>query len=80
MDKQRIVHHNHFHEWKVVNKGTTHRTQGSVSGTYLFKVFPNDLEIKQGSTPALFTVKTSQAYPPKIPLMTWLFEKWTWIV
>ena len=32
---------------------------------YLFKVFPNDLEIKKGSTPAFFTVKTSQAYPPQ---------------
>ena len=34
-----------------VNKGTT---QGSVSGPYLFNVFLNDLEIKLGSTPALF--------------------------
>ena len=50
--QQRIVHNNHFHQWKGVNKGTT---QGSVSGSYLYDVFMNDLEIKQGSTPALFT-------------------------
>ena len=28
--------------------------QGSVSGLYLFNVFLNDLDIKLGSTPALF--------------------------
>ena len=49
--QQRIVHNNHLHEWKGVNKGTT---QGSVSGPYLFNVFLSDLEIKVGSTPALF--------------------------
>ena len=49
--QQCIVHNNHLHEWKGVSKGTT---QGSVSGPYLFNVFLNDLEIKLGSTPALF--------------------------
>ena len=49
--KQRIVHNNHLHEWKGVNKGTT---RGSASAPYLFNVFLNDLEIKLGSTPALF--------------------------
>ena len=33
--QQRIVHNNHLHEWKGVNKGTT---QGSVSAPYLFKI------------------------------------------
>ena len=31
--QKRIVHNNHFYEWKGVNKGTT---QGSVSGPYLY--------------------------------------------
>ena len=49
--QQPIVHNNHLHECKGVNKGTT---QNSMSGPYLFNVFLNDLEIKLGSTPALF--------------------------
>ena len=49
--QQRIVHNNHLHEWKEVNKGTK---QGSVRGPYLFNVYLDDLEIKVGSTLALF--------------------------
>ena len=49
--QQRIVHNNYLHGWRGVNKGTT---QGSVGGSYLFNVFLNDLDIKLGSTPALF--------------------------
>ena len=49
--QQRIVHNNYLHKWRGVNKGTT---QGSVGGSYLFNVFLNDLDIKLGSTPALF--------------------------
>ena len=49
--QQRIVHNNYLHKWRGVNKGTT---QGSVGGSYLFNVFLDDLDIKLGSTPALF--------------------------
>ena len=49
--QQRIVHNYYLHEWRGVNKGTT---QGSVSGSYLFNVFLNDLDIKLCFTPALF--------------------------
>ena len=49
--QQRIVHNNHLHEWKGVNKG---KTRSSVSAPYLFNLFLNDLEIKLSSTPALF--------------------------
>ena len=49
--QQRIVHNNYLHKWRGVNKGTT---QGSVGGSFLFNVFLNDLDIKLGSTPALF--------------------------
>ena len=31
-------------EWKIVIKGTT---QGSVSGSYLFNLFLNDLELDE---------------------------------
>ena len=55
--QQRIVHNNHLHEWKGVNKGTT---QGSVSVPQLFNVFLNDLEIKLGSTPTLLNMQMTQ--------------------
>ena len=38
-------------DWKPVNKGTT---QGSVSGSYLFNIFRNDLNITLGNHDALF--------------------------
>ena len=37
--------------WKEVNQGTS---QDSVSGPYLFNIFLNDLEIKNGSTTCLY--------------------------
>ena len=47
---QRILHNDFVGDWKMVNKGTT---QGSGSGPFLFNIFLNDLEIKQGSEDAL---------------------------
>ena len=49
--QQRIVHNYYLHEWRGANKGTT---QGSVSGSYLFNVFLNNLDIKLVSTTAPF--------------------------
>ena len=47
---QRVVHNTFSGLWKEVNQGTT---QSSVSGPYLFNIFLNDLEIKNGSTTCL---------------------------
>ena len=44
--KQRVIFGSSVCNWKTVNKGTT---EGSVSGTYLFNIFLNDLEIKLGN-------------------------------
>ena len=41
--QQRVVYNGFEGQWREVNRGTT---QGSVSGSYLFNVFINDLEIK----------------------------------
>ena len=40
--QQRVSSGNHASTWEAVNKGTT---QESVSGSYLFNVFLNDLNI-----------------------------------
>ena len=40
--QQRIVHNKYLREWRGVNKGTT---QGSVSGSYLFNVFLNQMTL-----------------------------------
>ena len=40
--QQRVVSYYFLRHWKSVNRGTT---QGSVSGSYLFNIFLNDLEI-----------------------------------
>ena len=63
--QQRIVHKNHLHEWKGLNKGTM---QGSVSGPYVFNVFLNDLEIKLGSTPALFKYADESTVNARCPV------------
>ena len=51
-DRKQTVCCNNFEcDWKPVNKGTT---QGSVSGSYLFNIFLNDLNITLGNHDALF--------------------------
>ena len=40
--QQRIVCNKYLREWRGVNKGTT---QGSVSGSYLFNVFLNQMTL-----------------------------------
>ena len=49
--RQRVVSYNFLGHWKSVNRGTT---QGSVSGTYLFDISLNDLEIFFNGCPVLF--------------------------
>ena len=49
--QQRVVHNAFSGLWKEVNQGAT---QGSVSGPYLFNIFLNNLEIKNGSTTCLY--------------------------
>ena len=48
--QQRVVYNKFIGNWKEINKGTI---QGSISGTYLFNIFLNDLEIGIGLIPAL---------------------------
>ena len=49
--QQRVVSNDNKCKWQLVNKRTT---QGSVSGSYLFNVFRNDLEIMHNGVPVLF--------------------------
>lgn len=42
---QRVAHNKVICDWKHVNQGTS---QGRVSGTYLFSIFLNDLEMSMG--------------------------------
>lgn len=49
--QQRVIYSNFTGEWKSFNKGTC---QGSVSGSYLFNIFVNDLELTINNKPALF--------------------------
>ena len=44
--KLRVIFGSSACNWKTVNKGAT---QGGVSGSYLFNIFLNDLEIKLGN-------------------------------
>lgn len=42
--RQRVLYNGMVSEWKEVNKGTV---QGSVSGSYLFNIFLNDLDMAE---------------------------------